>query len=246
MLDLSGNWVFWRRMTHKLRSTNVQCLPPWDNCACANVVCCSCVAAAKVPNNTQDMVRLLKSLQPLLQDAIQKKRSSRLWEAVYTITGPLSWKDFHLLSGRGASLSSSFSLCQGWGAACNFFTASSDSLFHPPLSLVFFFQSSSSPAFFTSLLTQSSHLSLGLPRLLLPSSRNSAALFGSLSSAILSTCPAHCNLLLASLSVNLLCTPVSSHNSTISSVTIIRHWTAQLEKLLPVVRKKWVGWSALH
>ena len=78
-------------------------------------------------------------------------------------------------------ISSSFSLCRGWGAARNFFTASSDSLFHPPLSLVFFFQSSSSPAFRTSLLTQSSHLSLGLPRLLLPCSRNSAALFGSLS-----------------------------------------------------------------
>ena len=49
------------------------------------------------------------------------------------------------------SLSSSCSLCRGWGAARNFFTASSDSLFHPPLSLVFFFQSSSSPAFLTSL-----------------------------------------------------------------------------------------------
>ena len=72
-------------------------------------------------------------------------------------------------------LSSSYSLCQGWGAARNFFTASSDSLFHPPLYLVFFFQSSSSPVFFTPLLTQSSPLSLGLPRLLLPSSRNSAA-----------------------------------------------------------------------
>ena len=107
------------------------------------------------------------------------------------------------------------SLCQGWGAARNFFTASSDSIFHPPLSLVFFFQSSSSPAFLTSLLTQSSHLSLGLPRLLLPCSRNSAALFGSLSSAILSTCPAHCNLLLTSLSIKLLCTPVSYLNSTI-------------------------------
>ena len=34
----------------------------------------------------------------------------------------------------------------------------------------------SSPVFFTSLFTQSSHLSLGLPRLLLPCSRNSAAL----------------------------------------------------------------------
>ena len=58
------------------------------------------------------------------------------------------------------------SLCQGWGAARTFFTASSDSLFHPPLSLVFFFQSSSSPAFLTSLLTQSSHISLGRPLLL--------------------------------------------------------------------------------
>ena len=71
------------------------------------------------------------------------------------------------------------------------------------------------PAFFTSLFTQSSHLSLGLPRLLLPCSRNSAALFGNRSSAILSTCPAHCNLLLTSLSVKLLYTPVSSLNSTI-------------------------------
>ena len=62
--------------------------------------------------------------------------------------------------------------------------------FSPP-HLLFFFQSPSSPVFFTSLFIQSSHLSLGLPRLLLPCSRNSVALFGSLSSAILSTCPAH-------------------------------------------------------
>ena len=84
-----------------------------------------------------------------------------------------------------------------------------------PPSSVFFFRSPSSHVFFTSLLTQSSHLSLGLPRLLLPCSRTSAALFGSLLSAILYTCPAHCNLLLTSLSVKLLCTPVSSLNSTI-------------------------------
>ena len=64
---------------------------------------CLAAASAKVPTNSQDVVRLLKSLQPLLQDAIQKKRSSRVWEAVYTIMGPLSWKDFHLLSGRGTS-----------------------------------------------------------------------------------------------------------------------------------------------
>ena len=54
-------------------------------------------------------------------------------------------------------------------------------MFNPSLSLVFFYQSSSSPAFLTSLLTQSSHLSIGLPRLLLPCSRMSTALSGSLS-----------------------------------------------------------------
>jgi len=55
----------------------------------------------RTPTNSQDVVRLLKSLQPLLQDAIQKKRTTRLWESVYTILGPLSWKDFHLMAGRG-------------------------------------------------------------------------------------------------------------------------------------------------
>ena len=67
------------------------------------------------------------------------------------------------------------------------------------------------------LLTQSSHLSLGIPRFLLPCSRNSAALFVSMSSAILSTCLAHSyrSLLLTSHSLKLLYTPVSSLNSTI-------------------------------
>ena len=54
-----------------------------------------------------------------------------------------------------------------------------NSLFHH-LSLFFFLQSSSSPAFLTSLLSQASHLSIGLPRGILPSSRNSAALLVSL------------------------------------------------------------------
>ena len=72
-----------------------------------------------------------------------------------------------------------FSLCQGWSSARNFFTAWSDRLFHPTLYLVFFFQSSSCRAFFTSLLPQSAHLSLDLPRLLLPPWRYSAAHFGS-------------------------------------------------------------------
>ena len=102
--------------------------------------------------------------------------------------------------------------------------------FSPPHLIVFstllrlLSSSSSLPPLLPS--SQSSHLSLGLPRLLLPCSRNYAALFGSLSSAILSTCPAHCNLLLTSLSVRLLCTPVSYLNSTIirlsALVTIFR------------------------
>lgn len=58
---------------------------------------------AKIPKSSEEVVRVLKSLQPLLQDAIQKKRTTRLWESVYTISGPLSWKDFHLLAGRGQS-----------------------------------------------------------------------------------------------------------------------------------------------
>ncbi|XP_013416581.1 mediator of RNA polymerase II transcription subunit 13-like isoform X2 [Lingula anatina] len=84
-----------------------------DNCSSQkleeSVVKASCLhkwpythRGAILPTNPQDVVRLLKSLQPLLQDAIQKKRTTRLWEQVYQISGPLSWKDFHLLAGRGS------------------------------------------------------------------------------------------------------------------------------------------------
>ena len=51
------------------------------------------------------------------------------------------------------SLSSSVSLYQGRGAACNLFTASSAILLHLPLSPVLFFQSPSSHIFFISLYT---------------------------------------------------------------------------------------------
>jgi len=56
---------------------------------------------AKIAVNSTDVIQLLKTLQELLQNAIQKKRPTRLWESVYTISGPLTWKDFHLLAGRG-------------------------------------------------------------------------------------------------------------------------------------------------
>ena len=65
---------------------------------------------------------------------------------------------------------------------------------------------------------------------------NSAALFGSLSSAILSTCPVHCNLLHASLSVKLLCTPVSSLNSILLLLFFVPSCFRTLAAFVVVVR----------
>lgn len=53
------------------------------------------------PHCNQDIVRVMKTLQPLLQEAIQKKCTTRLWEAPYTVKGPLTWRQFHRLAGRG-------------------------------------------------------------------------------------------------------------------------------------------------
>ncbi|XP_066998213.1 mediator of RNA polymerase II transcription subunit 13 isoform X2 [Anabrus simplex] len=53
------------------------------------------------PQCNQDIVRVMKSLQPLLQEAIQKKCTTRLWDAPYTVSGPLTWRKFHRLAGRG-------------------------------------------------------------------------------------------------------------------------------------------------
>lgn len=55
---------------------------------------------AKGPPSNQDIVRVMKQLQPLLQEAIQKKCTTRLWEAP-TVSGPLTWRQFHRLAGRG-------------------------------------------------------------------------------------------------------------------------------------------------
>ncbi|GFO14516.1 mediator of RNA polymerase ii transcription subunit 13 [Plakobranchus ocellatus] len=54
-----------------------------------------------IPNNSQDIISCLKSLHPILQEAIQNKRVTRLWENTYKLQGPISWKDFHDLAGRG-------------------------------------------------------------------------------------------------------------------------------------------------
>ena len=79
----------------------------------------------------------------------------------------------------GLSLSPSLYLfpSSGVGSVRNLFTASSDGLFYPPLSLVFFFQSSSSPA--------SSHLSQHSPPI-------------SALASLVSSCPPHVTLPLSS------------------------------------------------
>ncbi|KAM9329372.1 mediator of RNA polymerase II transcription subunit 13-like [Gastrophryne carolinensis] len=51
---------------------------------------------------SQDVVRTLLSLQPFLQDAIQKKRTGRTWENIQHVQGPLTWQQFHKMAGRGS------------------------------------------------------------------------------------------------------------------------------------------------
>lgn len=56
---------------------------------------------ARGPQCSGDIVRMMRSLQPLLQEAVQKKCTTRMWEAPYTVAGPLTWRQFHRLAGRG-------------------------------------------------------------------------------------------------------------------------------------------------
>ncbi|XP_015784141.1 mediator of RNA polymerase II transcription subunit 13 isoform X2 [Tetranychus urticae] len=50
------------------------------------------------PNNL-DVVRLLRNLTPLLQKSVTKKPQA-MWEVTYTVSGPLTWRQFHRLAGR--------------------------------------------------------------------------------------------------------------------------------------------------
>ncbi|XP_048479651.1 mediator of RNA polymerase II transcription subunit 13 isoform X3 [Plutella xylostella] len=55
--------------------------------------------SARGPRSSRDVVRLMRRLRPLLQDAIQKRCcGARMWDGV---TGPLTWRQFHRLAGRG-------------------------------------------------------------------------------------------------------------------------------------------------
>ncbi|XP_022241525.1 mediator of RNA polymerase II transcription subunit 13-like isoform X2 [Limulus polyphemus] len=57
--------------------------------------------SGKLPASDQDVLRLLRMIQPLLQEAVQKKIMQGLFEVAYTVSGPLTWRQFHRLAGRG-------------------------------------------------------------------------------------------------------------------------------------------------
>ncbi|CAH8516803.1 unnamed protein product [Heterobilharzia americana] len=56
-------------------------------------------ARSKIPQNQNDQIRLLTAMRPWLQEAIS---STRMLESNYTVDGPLTWKAFHQLAGRGS------------------------------------------------------------------------------------------------------------------------------------------------
>lgn len=70
-----------------------------DECSCN--LCASTVLDISMLSS-QDVVRMLLSLQPFLQDAIQKKRTGRTWENIQHVQGPLTWQQFHKMAGRGS------------------------------------------------------------------------------------------------------------------------------------------------
>lgn len=53
------------------------------------------------PTCSNDIVRCMKALQPHLQEAIQKKGRRVNWEPVFSVDGPLTWRQFHRMAVRG-------------------------------------------------------------------------------------------------------------------------------------------------
>ena len=56
----------------------------------------------EAPDNNHDAVKFLRSLQPIIQESVQKKpKATAPWEVTYPVSGPLTWRQFHRLAGRG-------------------------------------------------------------------------------------------------------------------------------------------------
>lgn len=71
------------------RAKSSSCLHEWQ------------FSLGKIPKNNQVVVRFLKNLQPMLQESVQKKPKPNSWETTYRVSGPLTWRQFHELAGRG-------------------------------------------------------------------------------------------------------------------------------------------------
>lgn len=53
------------------------------------------------PKSNQDIIRVMKSMKVLLQKAFNQNGTTGLWDAPYAVRGPLTWREFHRLAGRG-------------------------------------------------------------------------------------------------------------------------------------------------
>lgn len=56
---------------------------------------------ASGPKSNQDIIRVMKSMKVLLQKAFNQNGTTGLWDAPYAVRGPLTWREFHRLAGRG-------------------------------------------------------------------------------------------------------------------------------------------------
>lgn len=53
------------------------------------------------PKSNHDIIRVMRSMKVLLQKAFNQNGTTGLWDAPYAVRGPLTWREFHRLAGRG-------------------------------------------------------------------------------------------------------------------------------------------------
>ena len=53
------------------------------------------------PKSNHDIIRAMRSMKVLLQKAFNQNGTTGLWDAPYAVRGPLTWREFHRLAGRG-------------------------------------------------------------------------------------------------------------------------------------------------
>ncbi|XP_054707333.1 mediator of RNA polymerase II transcription subunit 13-like [Uloborus diversus] len=58
--------------------------------------------SSPLPSTSEDIMLFLDSLKPILQAAVHKKNTQRMWDITYVVSGPLTWREFHTLAARGS------------------------------------------------------------------------------------------------------------------------------------------------